>query len=132
VTLPEEIPSTLGPGFWRRVAQYFRAVQRRNDSSLRTMMTSEAQNALTTDGLPGGNRRLTECTVQMVTEIETMLVIFWRDRSALQPPLALVAQNGDYVVGTVKTLSEDHQRMLRDMYWFLMVNPPKAMLARDR
>ena len=96
------------------------------------MMTSEAQNALTIEGLSVGNRRLAECTIQMVTEIESKLVVFWRDRTAVQPPLVLVAQNGDYVVGTVRTLSEEHQRLLRDMFWFLMVNPPKAMLSREK
>jgi hypothetical protein len=132
VTLPEEIPSTLGPGFWRRAAQYFRAVQRRNEAGVRAMMTAEAQEALEMESVSIGHRRLKECTVQMIIEVENAMVVFWRDRTMEQPPFALVQRDGDYVVSTVRAHSEDHQRLFRDMFWFLMVNPPKAMISKER
>lgn len=132
VTIPEEMPSTQGPGFWRRVGQYFRAVQKRNEAALRAMMTAEAQAALEMESISIGHRRLADCTVQMIIEVENTMVVFWKDRTMGQPPFALVARDGNFLVGTVRTLSEDHQRLLRDMFWFLMVNPPKAMLAREK
>jgi hypothetical protein len=132
VMLPEEIPSALGPGFWRRAGQYFRAVQRRNEAGLRAMMTAEAQEALEMENTSIGHRRPRECTVQMIIEVENAMVVFWRDRTTGQPPFALVSRDGDYLVSTVRTLSEDHQRLFRDMFWFLMVNPPKAMISKER
>jgi hypothetical protein len=132
VALPDEMPSTQGPGFWRRVGQYFRAVQRRNEAGLRAMMTLEAQAALEMESISIGHRRLAECTVQMIIEVENTMIVFWRDRATGQPPFALVAKDGDFLVGTVRTLSEDHQRLLRDMFWFLMVNPAQAMISKEK
>jgi len=132
VTVPEEIPSTQGPGFWRRVGLYFRAAQRRNEAGLRGMMTPEAQAEFAMENIAVGQRRLKDCTVQMVIEVENILVVFWRDRTMGHPPFALVARDGDYLVGTVRTLSEDHQRLMRDIFWFLMVNPPKALISKEK
>jgi hypothetical protein len=121
-----------GPNPWVTMGKLLQALKRRDATTIKSLLSKRAETTVTGEDLRTGHQAIRTCTVEMIAEVEGHLVFFWRDRTMAQPPVPMILERDEYRIADAKDLSTENQRLLRDLFWFLMVNPPKALVAKEK